>query len=1323
MDLKVNIGLLEGKSNWSTWKYKSLILLRSIPGGEDIVNSKLSKPERPNTEDELQVKDYNTKLEYFNNADTKALLILTTNMTEEVLTQVMRFHSAREVWLELHRLYEGINEDKTFVLCTQFFTYKFESGDSMANHLSKLKNIWNSLNVELGKDDTNQKLPELLLICKIMETLPSEYFSFKASWQLMTKTDRTVENLTGQLCMHERALQNAGSSITDRTEEALALTKGTGKPNVKSKSCNVKCHYCNKEGHLIKNCFKWKKDGKPSKPKSKPDDERTKPNVSNKDKPNVSMYATHVFTAECDDQNWFVDNGATNHVCNNESLFRCIKEFDKPRMVTTANGDTANAVGYGDVEIRFYHDNCYQDITLTNVWLVPSMHKNLFSVLAAHDKIPKSKFISTPEECSFEIDGKVVLTGKRVCGNGLFKLNVVNISQFSNTPSVNAVTNPAKTLQLYHERMAHQDKRHIKNVIKQELGIETSVDSELCEGCVYGKAHKLKYGKRDRSTVSGQIIHADVCGPFQEESFAGNKYFVLFKDDFTRYKFIYFIKHKSEVIEKFEQVIKECERVGHKIQTIQSDNGGEFNNAEMKNLCHKHNIEQLFTIPYCSELNGFIEREHRTVLEAAKAMFHAHGNLPQSSWAEINNAAVYLLNRTGKSGISDKSPFELWFKKKPSLKHLRIVGSECYAHIPKQKRRKMDKKAIKGVLVGYDRFGYRIWTGNSQVIRSRDVIFNEKLLNSSSTLSFSEKQDQKSEQVELQVSKEEQIKDENELNESQDENEEETNSSKMKLRNRESILRPQRFNEFVSLITTESELTPTTYKEAVTSENRIDWRKAMQEEIQALQDNETWELTELPENKKALQCKWLYKIKENPDGTVERYKARLVAKGFSQKEGVDYNETFSPVARMTTIRTVLSVASVKQMCLSQFDISTAFLYGKLDINDEIYISQPEGFDDKSGRVCKLKKSLYGLKQAARCWNNCISKFMTNSGFTQSTADSCLFTKIENEEQIIVTLYVDDGLIASTNKNMLDEFLKKLKSEFKVKDKPLSYFLGLEINQEEDGTIKVHQKNYTKKLLERFDMSSCRSVSTPIISSTNEETHQCEKEVKNFPYRQAVGALMFLMLSTRPDIAFAIGVASRKLENPSQEDIVKVKRIFRYLKGTEDCQIVYHPNSNVKMEGYSDADLGGDLQTGRSTTGVLCMYAGGPISWISQRQQSVALSTTEAELVAASEATREIVWIRRLLEELSIKQDDPILYVDNEAAIKLAKNPEFHKRTKHIRIRHFFVREIVQKGLLLIKPINTDNQLADMLTKPMHKPKLTSHLNRIGLNFDHIASIQ
>jgi len=318
---------------------------------------------------------------------------------------------------------------------------------------------------------------------------------------------------------------------------------------------------------------------------------------------------------------------------------------------------------------------------------------------------------------------------------------------------------------------------------------------------------------------------------------------------------------------------------------------------------------------------------------------------------------------------------------------------------------------------------------------------------------------------------------------------------------------------------------------------------------------------------------------------------------------------------------------------------------------------------------------------------------------------------------MIALYVDDGLVTATDENEANSFLHELKSEFKIVTKEATYFLGLQLHKKANGEISINQDTYIKKLLERFNMSNCKPVSTPMIHPGVEEG-KVTNEVKDInddgiiPYREAVGALMYLMCGTRPDIAYAVGYVSRYLDKYTYKEWIMVKRIFRYLKGTSDIGIVYKPNYKKGiLECYSDADHGGDKLTGRSTTGVLCMYSGGAISWISQRQSSVAISTTEAEIVAASEATREIIWLKRLFKEFIHMDNIPLLQVDNESAVRLAQNPEFHRRTKHIRIRHFFVREHVTEGTIRVQHVATEHQLADVLTKPI----LTTRFNRILKN--------
>lgn len=1346
---KIYISQLEGSKNWATWKYKVTAMLRGTESAMEAVEGKLSKPILGTGDGALRA--YNTELLRYRKAESNALLILTSNMTDETLMKVMRYETAKEVWQELHRLYDGQTEDRAYTLCMQFFSFKNSSNDDVSTMMSKLKNIWNDLNAEILKADPNMKLPELFLICKILDVLDEKFFNFKSSWMLLSKKERTVESLTTQLCGYERAL---GGQL----EESQEVFASTSKIRTKLKrDDNLRCRYCSEKGHRIKNCRKWINDGRPKK--------ATETSI----KQQVQNITLMIYTCseERDSENWYVDNGATTHVTNKDDVFTDFEEFDLTHCITTADGTVVPAKGKGSVEVESNYNGKKTRLTLSNVWYVPTLTKNLFSVLAAQDKLCDSTFISTTKECKMVLNGEVFVVGNRNHNGGLYKLQLKTILP-KHPIHVNAVST-SSMLQLYHERFGHQNKRYIKDIVKRELGIDLKSDDIQCEGCIYGKAQRLKFGKRDRASMPGELIHADVCGPFPE-SYSKYRYFVLFKDDYSAFRHVYFIRNKSDVKDKLLQFLKEAKNAGHVVKTLLSDNGGEFDNKAVREIMNKNGILQRLTMPYTPEQNGCAERENRTLVETARSYMHSGEEFPQALWAELINTAAYVLNRTGPTRMDGKVPFELWHKKKPKISHLRIIGSYCYFHVPKVKRKKLNKKAIKGRLIGYDNDdGYRIWNGQ-QTVRSRDITFCPGLeLRIPTTVTdrqknshlpskvaeiipemisqeiegdnfiqgvFSQNDDTEGSprQLEQQVSKPElalegectaapmdesaatsdQVQD-SEAEQFLDAQEYVEIESEVKprydLRNRNTLKPPERFKDCVYLL--DSEKFPETYREAMEREDKDEWFKAMQSEMRSLNENNVWTLCQLPHNRKALPCKWIFRIKRNPDGTIDKYKARLVVKGFKQKKGLDYEETFSPVARLATIRALLSVSAQEKLHLVQFDVSTAFLNGEL--REEIYMKQPDGFSDGSTKVCCLKRSLYGLKQAPRCWNSCFEQILLNMGFEQSEADCCLFTKRVGEGKILITLYVDDGLIAATNAELANSFQNELGNKLKITTKPASYYLGLEIEKAKDGSITIKQESYIKKILQRFEMSECNPISTPIEKEGVQigKVDTSTKEEK-FPYREAVGALAYVMVGTRPDIAYAVGVVSRKLENPTKDDWNKVKRIFRYLKGTVSLGITYGSGPK-QLLGYSDADHGGDTTTGRSTTGVVCLYANAAVSWLSQRQATVAISTTEAEIVAASEAARELIWLQRIFDTLTDIRDLPLLKVDNEAAIRLAHNPEFHKRTKHIRIRHYFVREMVHEGTLTVAKTSSMDQLADVLTKAVPKPRLLDLRVKIGIN--------
>jgi len=426
-----------------------------------------------------------------------------------------------------------------------------------------------------------------------------------------------------------------------------------------------------------------------------------------------------------------------------------------------------------------------------------------------------------------------------------------------------------------------------------------------------------------------------------------------------------------------------------------------------------------------------------------------------------------------------------------------------------------------------------------------------------------------------------------------------------------------------------------------------------------------------------------------------------VAQGFTQRKGDDYDETFSPVVRMESLRTVIGLAVRHGLSLHQLDVTTAFLNGKLE--EVVYMQQPEGFvagGDKQ-LVCKLKRSIYGLKQSSRCWNTTIDSYLKQLGFLQSNSDPCVYIAAVGE-LAVVGVYVDDIVVACKSEVRLKEFKQGLCRKFEVKDLgKLRHFLGIKVVQDEvSGDVWIGQSVYVGKVLERFGMQEAKSVATPVDTSTKLVKATEDDEVfDRAVYQSAVGSLLYLSTSTRPDIAFAVGNVARFSANPTKRHWTGVKRIMRYLKGTSELGLYYSSSVTVDLIGYSDSDWAGDLDDRKSVSGYMFKLCGAPISWRSKKQTLVALSTAEAEYVALSSATQEAVWLKQLLSELRIEQLKPtVLYEDNQSAIAMAQNAGFHGRTKHIDIRHHFVREKVNDGTIELKYCRSDQMLADMLTK-------------------------
>ena len=514
---------------------------------------------------------------------------------------------------------------------------------------------------------------------------------------------------------------------------------------------------------------------------------------------------------------------------------------------------------------------------------------------------------------------------------------------------------------------------------------------------------------------------------------------------------------------------------------------------------------------------------------------------------------------------------------------------------------------------------------------------------------------------------------------------------------------------------------PQNINEALNCQYADQWKEAAQNEFNSLIANGTWDLVDLPENKKLIGSKWVFKIKHDSNGQVDRFKARLVAQGFSQKHGIDYNDVFAPVARYTPIRSILAIANQLDLEVHQMDVKSAFLNGKL--NEEIYMHQPGGFvnAEKPRKVCRLKKGLYGLKQFARCWNIVLDKHLKNSGYSQSPADLCVYTRTfkQNDMDIIilVAVYVDDKIIASNNIDILNSEKSKLSTRFDMDDRgELHHLQGMRIRRDRKAKVlMLDQSIYLKKVLHRFGFENSRPVATPMDPCKKfDKLADDEDPVEINEYQAVIGCLTYASICTHPYITTAVSYLSQFMSRPGTEHWEGVKRVLRYIRGTLDLGLKFKSVKNLCLFGYSDADWAGDVSSRKSRSGDVFMLGGAIVSWMSKKQPVVALSSTESEYIALSYAAQETIWLRRLVESLTVKQDAASVFEDNQGAIALCKNPKDHGRTKHIDIRYHFVRNTVENKLVELRYCSTDQMIADAITKPLPRVKFEHFRSLIGV---------
>jgi hypothetical protein len=478
--------------------------------------------------------------------------------------------------------------------------------------------------------------------------------------------------------------------------------------------------------------------------------------------------------------------------------------------------------------------------------------------------------------------------------------------------------------------------------------------------------------------------------------------------------------------------------------------------------------------------------------------------------------------------------------------------------------------------------------------------------------------------------------------------------------------------------------------------------------------NGTWALVDPPPGVRPIGLKWVYKIKRDAAGLITKYKGRLVAKGYVQRPGVDFDEVFAPVAQLESVRLLLAVAATEGWLVHHMDVKTAFLNGEL--LEDVYVEQPPRFVVKGqeDKVLHFIKALYGLRQAPRAWYSKLDESLVKLNFQRSESEHAVYFRGTGAHRLIVGVYVDDLIITGGDSHDIDLFKEEMKATFKMTDLGLlHYYLGLEVTQGTEG-ITICQSAYAAKILESAGLSGCNPSDTPMESRLKLTKLSTAPEMDATKYRILVGSLRYLV-NTRPDLAFSVGYVSRFMERPTTEHLVAVNRVLRYIAGTLHYGCHYQRRRGALLEGYSDSDLAGDIDTRKSTSGILFFLGSSIITWQSHKQKVVALSSCEAEYIAATTAACQGVWLAQLLAGLRGERVRAYtLKMDSQSAIQLSKNPVFHDRSKHIDTRYHFIRECVEHKRVKLEFVKTTEELADILTKALGRDRFCELRSKIGV---------
>ncbi|PKU69447.1 Retrovirus-related Pol polyprotein from transposon TNT 1-94 [Dendrobium catenatum] len=1251
----------------------------------------------------------------WNLIDQNLAAALCSTISAAVLPYVIHLESCSAIWSTIEKRLQATNRSKVIQLKSELHNLAMKN-QTMTQYLSEVKMIVDQITAAGVTLDTED------ILMYTLNGLSPAYQVFKTS--IRTNLNPiSLDDLYSLLMSEEVNVQREALKQMTITESGTALysSRGRGRrgrgrtsnPGTRNVSNNTQiCQICNKKGHSASTC--WHRLNLNYTPQQTTVQENQKAMVASTDQSNPD---------------WYLDSGASSHLTNSIENLNQPQPYSGSDSITIGDGRNISIANSGSGILPTPHSK----LKLSQILHIPQISHNLLSVYA----LTKDNNISI----SFDGNGyiikdlkthKTLLTGPS--SNGLYPVAITNHS---------ALTAKQQSAFSWHDRLGHPHQQILMDIANNNKHLNIPLSTIACHDCLVSKSHKLVFHKSvTKSSRPLALLHSDVWGPAPITSREGFKYYVIFIDDFSKFVWLFPMITKSEVPSvfiKFATLIEN--QLQLKIQCLRTDGGKEFFNQQMSEYLSTHGILHQTSCPYTPEQNGVAERKHRHLIETTRTLLHS-AKMPLIFWPEATLTASYLINRLPSRTLNNLSPFQCLYNTRPDYSLMRTFGCQCFPWLPPNQRHKLAPRSVPCVFIGYSSIskGYKcLDPSNYRIYISRHVTFDEKcfpfknitpitnstpsqpnvppglLIPIATTITTNTPQILQKPTTPTTQSTAQNISTQQSPLSIEQHPDNLKTTHPMVTRLKTGSLKPRQIlNLLHANLSAKTDIVdPTTYTEAV---KHAVWRKAMAEEFLALQKQGTWELTQAPPNTTILGCKWTFKTKWHSDGTIARYKARLVAQGNHQEYGVNYLDTFSPVAKFPTIRAFLTIAASKNWPIHQLDVANAFLHG--DIEEDIYMKQPKGFEDKTNpeMVCHLRKALYGLKQAPRQWFKMFSAHIKKIGFENGKADSSLFILRRDNIELYMVIYVDDILLTGNSSSMIAQTISQMNQKFEMKDLgTVSNFLGIQITRVK-GTYFLSQSSYAKSIIHLAGLSTCKPLANPTVVKQTQNQEADPILSDHYTYRRITGALQYLTI-TRPDISYAVNILCQHMHQPEAEHTQSLKKLLRYIQGTCNYGIPVTPGS-LDLHAYSDADWAGDKKTRKSTTGYCTFLGNNILSWSVKKQNTVSRSSTEAEYRALAAATAEVIWIRKLLQDFNVKLKTPTeLRCDNMSAIALANNPVFHSKTKHIDIDQHFIRDHIQCGNIKVIPVTTHDQLADIFTKPLATVRFQDLRNKLTIQPD------